>query len=258
MAVGYHGPMSEYDAEGRAGAPAIVFVHGTRVTRSIWSGQLGAFSDRYRTVAVDLPGHGELADVPFGLSAFIARLDAIVRREAADGRAVLVGHSLGGYVAIEYAARFPERTAALVVCNASLEPRRLLTIPHRSLAYVADLAGQRLRERVSDRVRSRAYRTVTAGAPIPDPGGLLFKGSRNAVRDVIGQQFLPKLRAYPGPVLLVNGTDDPLFRRDEAAFLTATHDGTLRVIEGAGHVPFVERPAAFDEALRRFLDSIHW
>jgi pimeloyl-ACP methyl ester carboxylesterase len=144
------------------------------------------------------------------------------------------------------------------VCNACLEPRRLLTIPHRSLAYVAGLAGQRLRERVSDRVRSVAYRSVTAGAAAPDAGGLVFKGSRNAIRDVVGQQFLPRLRSYPGPVLLVNGADDRLFRRDEAAFLAAAHDGTLRVVEGAGHVPFVEQPAAFDETLRRFLDSIHW
>lgn len=249
--------MSEYDAEGPSGAPALVFLHGTRVDRSIWSGQVRSFAGRYRTVAVDLPGHGALADVPFGLSAFIARLDAIVRREATDGRAVLVGHSLGGYVAIEYASCFRRRTAALVVCNASLEPRRLLTTPHRSVAYLGGLAGQRIRERVSERVRSRAYRSVTAGSPAPD-AGLLFKGSRNAVRDVIGQQFLPKLRAYPGPVLLVNGSDDRLFRRDEAAFLAAAHDGVLHLVEGAGHVPFVERPAAFDEALRRFLDSIRW
>ncbi len=250
--------MPAHDAAGPTDAPAIVFLHGTRVDRTIWTGQVRTFADRHRTIAVDLPGHGELADIPFGLDAFVARLDAIVRAEAAGGRAALVGHSLGGYVAIEYASRFPGRTAALVLCNASLEPRRLLTIPHRSLAYVAGLAGQRLRERVGDRVRSVAYRSVTAGAPAPDARGLLFKGSRNAVRDVVGQQFLPRLRAYPGPVLLLNGADDPLFRRDEAAFLAAARDGTLRLVEGAGHVPFVERPAAFDDALRRFLDSIGW
>ena len=44
----------------------------------------------------------------------------------------------------------------------------------------------------------------------------------------------------------------------EHAFLAATRDGVLRVVEGAGHVPSTERPDEFDEALRRFLDSIHW
>lgn len=250
--------MSEYDAEGPLGAPVVVFLHGTRLSRSIWSGQVHAFSDRYRTVAVDLPGHGELAHVPFGLAAFTDRLDAIVDREARSGRAVLVGHSLGAYVAIEHAARFPDRTAALVVCNASLEPRRLLTFSRRSVAWLARIAGERIRTRVTDRVRSQASRTVTAGADVPADRSLVFNGSRNAVRDIIGQEFLPKLHAYRGPVLFLNGADDPVFRRDEGAFLAATHDGVLRLVEGAGHVPFIERPEDFDAALRRFLDSIRW
>jgi pimeloyl-ACP methyl ester carboxylesterase len=252
--------MSEYDAEGSLGAPAVVFLHGTRLSRSIWARQMRVFAADHRTIAVDLPGHGALADVPFGLDPFVDRLADIIRAESTDGRSVVVGHSLGGYVAIEHAMRYPQMTAGLVVSSASLEPRRLLTIPHRSLAYVGSLAGERIRARVSDRVRSRAYRSIAAGARAGAGAGsgLVFNGSRNAIRDIIGQQFLPKLRAYPGPVLLLNGSEDRIFRRDERAFLSATRDGVLRVVDGAGHVPSIERPDEFDEALRRFLDSIHW
>jgi pimeloyl-ACP methyl ester carboxylesterase len=252
--------MPEYDAVGESGAPVVVFLHGTRLARSVWSHQLAEFSDRYRAIAVDLPGHGALSHVPFGLATFIERLGRIIDAESDDGRAVLVGHSLGGYIAIEYAVRHADRTVGLVVCNASLEPRRLLTTPYRSLSYLAGLAGQRIRASVAARARVRAYRSVTAGAAVPAGagGGLVFKGSRFAVRDVLAQQFIPKLALYPGPVLLVNGADDPVFRRDERAFLAASRDGVLRVVEGASHLPYAERPNEFDEALRRFLDSIHW
>jgi pimeloyl-ACP methyl ester carboxylesterase len=252
--------MPAYETTGTPGAPLVVFLHGTRHARTIWSRQLVSFADHHRAVAVDLPGHGELSHVPFGLAAYVERLARIIAAESSDGRAVLVGHSLGAYIAIEFAARHPAGVSGLVLCNASIEPRRLLAAPHRSLAYVAGLAGERIRAVVSERVRTRAYRSVTAGAAAPSAsgGGLVFKGSRFAVRDVIGQRFIPKLRAYPGPVLIVNGADDPIFRRDEQEFLAASRDGVLRLIEGAGHVPFVERPVDFDEALRRFLDSIHW
>lgn len=252
--------MPDYETEGAPGAPLVVFLHGTRHARSVWSRQLASLAERHRAVAVDLPGHGELSHVPFGLAAYIKRLERVIAAESSDGRAVLIGHSLGAYIAIEYASLHPAAVAGLVVCNASIEPRRLIGTPYRSLAYLAGLAGERIRAVVADRARARAYRSVAAGAPSPSGtgGGLVFKGSRFAVRDILGQRFIPKLRSYPGPILIVNGADDPIFRRDEQAFLAASRDGVLRLIEGAGHVPFVERPVDFDDALRRFLDSIHW
>jgi pimeloyl-ACP methyl ester carboxylesterase len=68
--------------------------------------------------------------------------------------------------------------------------------------------------------------------------------------------FLTRLAAYPGPALLVNGADDPLFRRGEGAFLAACRDGRLRVIEGAGHLVNSEQPAAFNEAVREFAEVV--
>ena len=83
---------------GPAGAPAIVFVHGTRLTGAMWSAQQAALADEFRTIAVDLPAHGSREAEPFTLDAAAAAVDDAIGTEAA-GRAVVVGLSLGGYVA---------------------------------------------------------------------------------------------------------------------------------------------------------------
>ncbi len=248
--------MSRYDVRGPFGAPTVVFVHGTRVTRAMWEPQLDALSDQFRTVAIDLPGHGAHALVPFRTSTALDEIDRAIEAESPARRAAVVGFSLGGYMAIEYAAARPERTAGLVLCSASLEPRRLLTAPLRMFAFIGGLINESLRQEVS----RRASRTVSAGAGTSAraAAGLTFKGSRQAVIEVIGGEFRPKLASYPGPVLLVNGADDHVFRRGESSFLAATPNGSLRVVETAGHMVSQERPEEVNAELRRFLGGLDW
>src|SRR5258706_3038333 len=93
--------------------PTIVFLHATRLTSAQWAPQVAALSDVARCVMVDLPGHGSAAGTPFTLDAAAAAVLSAIDREATS-RVVLVGLSLGGYVAIEVARRLPQRTARLV------------------------------------------------------------------------------------------------------------------------------------------------
>ena len=85
-----------FDIAGPVGAPAIVFVHGTRLTRALWTAQLLDLSDTYRVAALDLPGHGALRGEPFELDAAADQVAAVIRATAPadDPRAVVVGLSL--------------------------------------------------------------------------------------------------------------------------------------------------------------------
>jgi pimeloyl-ACP methyl ester carboxylesterase len=103
-----------FEAHG-AGAPAVVLVHGWSCDRSYWNGQVGPLAARYRTVAVDLAGHGESGSGrrAWTMAAFGEDVVVVVEQLGA-GQVVLVGHSMGGDVIVEAALRLGDRVAGLV------------------------------------------------------------------------------------------------------------------------------------------------
>lgn len=99
-----------YDLAGPEGARTIVFLHGMRVTRRMWEPQMGRLSSRFRVIAADLPGHGSRKDELFHVERAVEELAEVID-QAAGGRALVVGLSLGGYIAMEFGARYPRKAA---------------------------------------------------------------------------------------------------------------------------------------------------
>ena len=97
------------------GATALVFIHGWSCDSGYWAGQLPAFSGAYATVAVDLAGHGSSGTDrrDWSIEAFGDDVAAVIRSLPHE-RVILVGHSMGGYAALEAARRFPERVIGIV------------------------------------------------------------------------------------------------------------------------------------------------
>lgn len=250
------------DVAGPADGQALILLHGTRRTRAMWRHQVTALADVFRIVAVDLPGHGALADIPFRLedaSAFVAT----VIEELAGGRAIVVGQSLGGYVGMHLAARRPARVAGLVLANASAEPRSVARRAPRTVgSYLLVAATERLARRThaganGDPAAERSGGDGGGnGSEPPATNGWLFKGGTRALVSALREAFIPRIASYPGPTLLLNGADDTLFRRGERAFLEAAVDGRLEVIPGCGHLVNEERPEEFNAAVRRFAAEV--
>lgn len=101
-----------------SGSP-IVFIHGLGMSASTWDACGSALDDRFHVVAVDLPGHGDSPspDDPeaFTRDAALADLDAVLA--TLDEPAILVGHSLGGYMALAHAATRPHAARGIIVLN---------------------------------------------------------------------------------------------------------------------------------------------
>ena len=247
-------PLAEtFDVAGPDGAPAVVLVHGTRLTRTMWSAQLHGLSADLRVIAVDLPGHGALRDERFTLDSAAAQVAQVIEA-AAGGRAVVVGLSLGGYVAMHLAAARPELVRGLVLSGSSAEPVGWRSLPYRGLAWALDHLG----DRRLDPINAWFFRTRYP-APIAEPivaGGFWYHGGAAALRALVGQSFVARLAAYDGPTLFLNGTYDLPFRLSARTFARAARRPRRVRLAGATHLANLDRPAAFDAAVRRYVQSL--
>lgn len=237
------------DSAPPAGAPPLVFVHGTRFARGQWSAQVAALAPEFPVAAVDLPGHGRRARELWGMDRA-----AEVVAEAVDGLgagpAVVVGHCLGGYVALRFAARHPERLRGLVLAGASASTRGPWTAPYRAIALLAGrLPADRL-SRWNDALLRRLYPPEVIAETLAD--GYAFHALPAAWREVLGRFDASSMRAVQAPVLLLNGEKDHLFRSGEREFARAHPRARVELIPGARHLSNFDDPAAFTDAVRRF------
>lgn len=231
------------------GRARVVLVHGIRTSSTMWRAQLEALA-RYdvEAVAIDLPGHGDRIGEPFTLDGAIDAIAEALReghgRGAADGAAVprlLVGLSLGGYLAIETAARHPELLDGLVAASCGTRPRGAGLRGYLALAEAIGRLPDRGRALNDGFVRlmlsPAAARDVVAGGVALD----VMRPTLTAVGTIDLEASLSAVRC---PVWLVSGQLDH-FRLEERRLARAVRDGRLVVVPGATHLVSLSRPEAF-------------
>jgi pimeloyl-ACP methyl ester carboxylesterase len=241
--------------EGPDDGPAIIFVHGAIVSRDLWRPQVARLRERYRCVTVDLPGHGVLAGRTFTLDGAVGVLhDAIDALDATgDGRVVVVGLSLGGYAAMALAAAHPERVRGLVIAGASAEPLGIWAPAFMAYGWFLTLLPERLGRWAFARLLRRVHGSRVAAEIV---AGYQLRAGGRAVRSIRGTSFRDRLLAYGGPVLVINGTLDVVFRLAERRFVRDIPRVSVRRLVGANHVSNVERPDEFSAAIEAFERSL--
>lgn len=232
--------------------PPILMLHGVRLGGAIWEPHARELSDEFFVVTPDLPGHGNLAHLPFETplnDAYLAYIaDNVIRRPS-----LVVGYSLGGYVAMRYATDMPERTAGLLItgCSTDVVGARAL-LYEIAVGFAAQFSKRGLQNFLSFFFHLTLPRRVTdVVIPLPfDPR--VFDYSRSIIANTV---YSERLAQYGKPVLIVNGEYDALFRPDENKFARSA-GAQLIVVPGSDHAAPLRRPGHFSAIVRRFARTV--
>lgn len=250
---------------GEEGKETVVLVHGLgKPAARDWSRVIPALARHYRVVALDLPGFGQSdsGNHHYTPDNFARVLDAVLEKRVQRPFA-LVGHSMGGAVALAYAEAYPDRVSRLVLVATA-------GVLHRSV-YTEFLARGAMQRAVGldspwfDPVM-RAIRTRVENWPAggelaierADVRQRFLGGDPSAISafTMTGHDFSRALRAIRVPTLVIWGAEDPIAPlRTGQALASAIAGARLVVLEGAGHAPQLEIPDRFNPLLLDELDG---
>lgn len=245
----------------RAGSgKPLVLVHGYLGGSAQWQDQLAAFAATHDVIAPDLPGFGQadalagpscIADFASAVVAFLDRLGI--------GSFTLLGHSMGGMIAQDIAARHGERLDRLVLYGTGplgLMPDRFEPI-ETSMARLADEGVSA----TADRISATWFRDGRAAPGYPLTRDIARRAHAQAalnaliaMRDWDGRDAL---RRFPERCRIIWGDQDRSYRWPQVNSLwTGIAGAELAVIPGASHAAHMEKPALFNALVRDFLDSL--
>ncbi|PZR89101.1 MAG: alpha/beta hydrolase [Stutzerimonas stutzeri] len=254
------------EAHGDAQAPEILFIHGLRQSRLSWDKQFDAAALRgFRLVRFDLRGHGD-SDKPASLDAYSntdrwAEDVAAIISAAKLRRPVLVGWSLGGYVAGAYLRKFGGASVAGV--------NFVDAVTKLSPDLLTPLAGTFTRTTTSHDLAERTGATADfLDACFHQPptrkerermlvvNGMTARAVNEGFVRTETTDLEPVIKEFAGPILLTHGAQDRLVRVAMSERIRALQPkARLSLYQDSGHSPFFEEPARYNRELAAFVRS---
>jgi pimeloyl-ACP methyl ester carboxylesterase len=271
-----HGHRLHYRIGGQG--PLLVLVHGITNSSATWEPVLATLGQRFTVIAPDLLGHGDSAkprgDYSLGANASLLR-DFMLA--LGHERATLVGHSLGGGIAMQMAYQFPERVERLVLVSSGGLGRQVTPLLRAVALPGAELvlpllaseplvnAGAKIGgwiDRIGVRVGSDLAAMAAGFASLQDiEARRAFVHTARAVIDVGGQRVNATDKLYLAeavPTLILWGDRDPIIPARHGIRAHELMPGSrLRIFEGAGHFPHHDDPPGFAAAITEFVDTTH-
>lgn len=248
-------------SEAGQGAP-LILLHGLGSSQNDWLMQQIALVPRYRTLAVDLRGHGKSPKPPGpyripAMAADVARL--LTRRDAYPAH--VIGLSLGGAVAQQLALDWPHLVRSLILVNTAARfmsddrQQRLMGLRRMIGIYLGsmDSVAQAVAERLFPRPEQAAWRRETAQRIAAND----LRAYRAALWAIVRFDLRDRLREIRCPTLVVAGDEDTTVPMAAKRLLAERIPGSrLEIIDHSGHATPIDQPEAFNRVMLRFLEMM--
>lgn len=258
-AIGSHTLHYRLDGQAIGLAPPLVFINSLGSDLRIWDGLMADFAERCALLRYDKRGHG-LSDCPPGPYTLRDHTDDLVGLldQVQASAAILIGVSVGGLIALDFAHQYPERVKALVLCDTGAKigtadywTERATAVRQGGLAPLAPMILARWFSNafaVSAPATYRGYQNMLTRTPAEG-----YAATCDALRDADLREMVPSINI---PALVLCGEEDlatpPSLGRELAAALPQAR---FALIPKAGHLPSLEQPQALAAAIQHFLQG---
>ncbi|WP_139925568.1 alpha/beta fold hydrolase [Hymenobacter sp. DG01] len=245
-------------------SPTLVFLHGFLESNEIWDDFLQDFPAEFQTLRPNLPGYGP-DPAPSPNYSLEAAADYVQTQLQAAGvhQALLVGHSMGGYVALAFAEKFPAQVAGLCLFHSSALPdseedrerrqrNREFLEQHGVAAFTEEFLKPQFSAAHRESMEHHVEMLQRIGAAVPLATAL---GSMDAMAHRPDRRQVLEKATYP--VLFIAGKDDkavPLAKTHEESLLPDY--STVLWLANVGHLGFLERPADTRKAIEGFAELV--
>lgn len=252
-----------YDDVGEGRIP-IVFLHGFPFDKTMWEKQIEFLKTSYRLIACDIRGFGKSKDEKslLNMDLFADDLIEFMDKLSID-KAVICGLSMGGYITLNAAKRFPDRFEALILCDTQciadteeIKEKRLKTIAKIEMEGVAHFNEEFIKSVFHKDSLTHKKELVE------ELGSVVFANSQHSIIQgllalAIREDTCATLEKIRIPTLIICGREDAVTPLEESQYLKEHVLGsTLKIIDDAGHVSNLEQPNEFNEHLVEFLINL--
>ena len=214
----------------------------------MWAPVIDELAGKCNPIAIDLPGHGERHREPWTMAASVESV-----ADVAEPGCVVVGLSLGGYVAQAFAIDNPSVPSALVLSGATISYTGWDGFVTRMYGALFPLVARKAAKAMEDKMSEDFHAEFVV--PILE-SGLNVKAGGQAFRRLPGRDYAAELGAYPGKIVVANGERDEPNRKGEERFSALNPESEFHLIEDAGHACAMQQPTAFAKVVEDLLASV--